>query len=91
VAVIASGGMSHFVVDEELDRKVLHALLTGRHEALTSLDERLFESGTSEIKSWIVGAGVLSQTSLRMDYHAYQPCYRSPAGTGSGMGFATWG
>lgn len=90
VGVIASGGLSHFVVDEVLDRKVLDALRTGDADALTSIDESIFESGTSEIKNWIAGAGILAETSLRLDHETYVPCYRSEAGTGSGMGFVTW-
>ncbi|MBT5180709.1 MAG: protocatechuate 3,4-dioxygenase, partial [Rhodospirillaceae bacterium] len=35
-------------------------------------------------------AGILSQTSLEMDLLDYVPCYRTEAGTGNAMAFATW-
>lgn len=95
VAFIASGGLSHFVVNEDFDRAVLDAMLAGDAAALTSLPENMFESGTSEIKNWIVVAGAmaeagLNRASLKMTLIDYVPCYRSQAGTGSGMGFAYW-
>jgi hypothetical protein len=34
VAIIASGGLSHFIVEEELDRKILQALRDGDSESL---------------------------------------------------------
>jgi hypothetical protein len=90
VCVIASGGMTHFVLDEEFDRKVLDAMLAGDAETLTTLPENMFQSGTSEIKNWIVAAGMLAGTGLSMKLIDYVPCYRSEAGTGSAMGFALW-
>jgi hypothetical protein len=90
VAVIASGGMTHFVIDEEFDRKMLNAMETGDGAALSAPTEDLFQSGTSEIKNWIVTAGIMANTGLRMRVVDYVPCYRSEAGTGSAMGFAVW-
>lgn len=90
VMFIASGGLSHFVVNEEFDHKVLDAMLAGDAAALTSLPENMFESGTSEIKNWIVVAGAMAAAGLKMTLVDYVPCYRSEAGTGSGMGFAYW-
>jgi hypothetical protein len=49
-----------------------------------------FRSGTSETKNWLVVAGMLAETGLDMELLDYVPCYRSEAGTGSGMAFATW-
>jgi OH-DDVA oxygenase/3-O-methylgallate 3,4-dioxygenase len=88
IAVIASGGLSHFVVDEEFDRKVLDIFERSDFDALTSLPEEYFESGTSEIKNWITTAGILEGFQMRVV--DYLPCYRSEAGTGSGLGFAVW-
>src|ERR1700704_6157262 len=51
----------------------------------------MFQAGTSEIKNWIAVAGAMSESDLPMTLVDYVPCYRSEAGTGSGMGFATWG
>ena len=41
VALMASGGLSHFVVDEELDRKILAAMETGDEAALEAVRKRL--------------------------------------------------
>ena len=90
VAVIASGGLSHFVVDEAFDRKVLDALQSGDGATLSCLPEAMFQSGTSEFKNWIVAAGVMAEAGLAMTLEDYVPCYRSEAGSGSGMGFARW-
>jgi 3-O-methylgallate 3,4-dioxygenase len=90
VAVIASGGMTHFVVNEGFDRQVLDAMQHGDAAALTGLPEEMFQSGTSEIKNWITVAGAMAEAGLKMTLVDYVPCYRSEAGTGSGMGFAQW-
>jgi hypothetical protein len=90
VGVIASGGMTHFVIDEAFDKKVLDAMLAGDAQALTSLPEDMFQSGTSEIKNWIAVAGMMAEAGLKMRLIDYVPCYRSLAGTGSAMGFAQW-
>jgi 3-O-methylgallate 3,4-dioxygenase len=48
------------------------------------------QSGTSELKNWLVTAAILEQTGLALAHHDYIPCYRSVAGTGNAMGFAEW-
>jgi OH-DDVA oxygenase/3-O-methylgallate 3,4-dioxygenase len=53
VAVFASGGMSHFVIDEEFDRKFVGALKSRDKDYLTSIPLKHLQSGTSELKSWI--------------------------------------
>ena len=90
VAVIASGGLTHFVVDEEFDREVLDALKRDDAAALSRLAENMFQSGTSEIKNWIAVAGAMAEAGLSMNLLDYVPCYRSEAGTGSAMGFVVW-
>jgi len=90
VAVGGSGGMSHFVIDEAFDRDIMQAMRLGDTEHIFALDDRLFRAGTSEIKNWLVAAGILAQTKLEMQILDYVPCYRSEAGTGCAMGFATW-
>ncbi|MFN3889689.1 MAG: hypothetical protein ACK4MV_04765 [Beijerinckiaceae bacterium] len=90
VAVAASGGMSHFVVDEEMDLRLLEAMRTRNYDLLLSEPDIHFRSGTSEIKNWIVVAGILTETRLEMRLLDYAACYRTEAGTGSGMGFALW-
>jgi len=88
VAVLATGGMSHFVVDEELDRKVLKAMQDKDAETLKSLPKHRLKAGTSEIRNWLTVAGAVEE--LDMHLHEYVPCYRSPAGTGCAMGFVSW-
>lgn len=88
VAVITSGGLSHFVIDEELDRRVLDAIAAGDPAPLVSIERNRLRSGNSEILNWITAAGAL--TGLRADFVDYVPGYRSEAGTGTGMAFAAW-
>jgi hypothetical protein len=90
VAFIASGGMTHFVLDESLDHELLAAMRAGDASKLAGIPENLFQAGTSEIKNWIVVAGVMAEAGLKMSLVDYVPCYRSEAGTGSAMGFARW-
>jgi hypothetical protein len=90
VAVFASGGMSHFVIDEEFDRKFVTALKNRDQNYLTSIPLADLQSGTSELKSWISLAGLLANESPPMQEIAYVPCYRSPAGTGTANGFYWW-
>lgn len=90
VAVCASGGLSHFVIDEAFDHRIIEALRTNDAAALLAEPNVLFQSGTSEVKNWITAAGILSDTRLRMKLLDYVPCYRSEAGTGNAMAFATW-
>ncbi len=88
VAVIASGGLSHFVVDEELDRRVLSAITARDAGSLGSLSRDQLRSGTSETLNWIAAAGALE--NLAPAVLDYVPGYRTPAGTGAGMAFARW-
>ncbi|CAN0423136.1 unnamed protein product, partial [Phaeothamnion confervicola] len=90
VAVFASGGMSHFVIDEDFDRKFVAALRKKDKEYLTSIPLAELQSGTSELKSWISLAGLLEPMTARMHELDYVPCYRSPAGTGTANGFYWW-
>lgn len=90
VAVIASGGLSHFVIDEAFDEHVIQSMLAGNAAELAGIGEDMFQSGTSEIKNWIATAGVMAEAGLAMRMVDYVPCYRSEAGTGSAMGFAVW-
>ena len=53
VAVMASGGLSHFVVDEEIDRATLKALAEKDVDGLRSLPREKLRSGTSEILNWV--------------------------------------
>ncbi len=90
VVLIASGGLSHFVVDESLDQKVLQALSPFDAASLQSIPESWFNGNSGEIKSWMAVAAAMNEAGLRIDMRDYTPCYRTPAGTGSGMGFVAW-
>ena len=90
VAVVASGGLSHFVVDEELDRKVLGALESKDADTLTSLPRNRLYSATSETLNWVAVGGAMQDTPLKMELVDYVPVYRTEAGTGGGWAFARW-
>jgi len=87
VAIFGSGGMSHFVIDEELDWAFFKALNHRDEQALTSMAEADLQSGTSELKNWITAAGALFETGLEGGMVDYVPCYRSEAGTGTANGW----
>ncbi len=88
VGCLASGGLSHFVVQPEWDRFFLDALAAGDFHALRSIPEEHLQSGTSESKNWITVAGACAD--LRFREVDYVPCYRTPAGTGTGAAFGIW-
>ncbi|MFD3524237.1 hypothetical protein [Streptomyces sp. NPDC058653] len=90
VGIVASGGLSHFVIDEELDRAFIEALISRDTDHLRSLPDAVLRSGTSEMRNWIVVAGALHSSPLRAELVGYEPCYRSEAGTGCAMAFMTW-
>jgi 3-O-methylgallate 3,4-dioxygenase len=88
VGVIASGGLSHFVVDEELDQKVIAAIRNKDLATLGSLDPRQLQAGSSEIRNWLVVSAMARD--LDIEWIEYVPGYRSPALTGTGLAFAAW-
>jgi 3-O-methylgallate 3,4-dioxygenase len=88
VALVASGGLSHFVTDEALDRRTLEALRAGDARALCDLPAHLLNSGNSEVRNWIVVAAACQGMQLAWD--DYIPVYRTAAGTGCGLTFARW-
>lgn len=90
VAVFASGGMSHFVIDEEFDQRFITALRNKDKAYLTSIPLPQLQSGTSELKSWISLAGLMEDMNVEMHQLDYVPCYRSAAGTGTANGFFWW-
>jgi hypothetical protein len=88
IAVVASGGLSHFHTDSELDERVLGALRTGDGDVLRGLPMSALRSGSSEILNWVLAAGALA--ALKVSWSDYVPVYRTPAGTGIGLAFAVW-
>jgi hypothetical protein len=88
VVVMATGGLSHFVVDEEFDRRFLKLMAEGGVEDHAALPLEKLQSGNSELRCWSALAG--SVEGKAMTLIDYVPCYRSPAGTGCAMAFAYW-
>lgn len=88
VAIMASGGLSHFVLDEETDHMVLDAIKNKDAETLCSFPTERLNSASSEIRNWITTAGACEH--LDFEVIEYVPVTRSPAGTGGGWGFARW-
>jgi hypothetical protein len=90
VVLIASGGLSHFVIEEDLDQEIIAGLREKDLKKLTDHDVLRFNSGTSEIRNWIVVAGAMEDCDLSFELVDFVPCYRSEAGTGCAMAFGQW-
>ncbi len=88
IGVIASGGLSHFLVDEDFDRAILKACADKDAKFLQTLPRNKLHSGSSEILNWVGVAGAAEH--LDLNWFEYVPGYRTPAGTGTGLSFATW-
>jgi len=88
IGVVASGGLSHFTVDEDLDNSVMEALRSKSYADLCSIPKNKLNSGNSEIRNWICMAGACEGLDLK--FMEYYPAYRTPAGTGTGLCFAHW-
>lgn len=88
VAIMASGGLSHFVVDEELDLRVMDAIRHGDSASLRTIPRCALNSGSSEILNWVLAAGAVGD--LPVQSATYLPLYRTPAGTGVGAAFVVW-
>jgi hypothetical protein len=88
VGIIASGGLSHFLVDEEFDRAILKACADKDAAFLQNLPRNKLHSGSSEILNWVGIAGACEH--LDLNWFEYVPGYRTPAGTGTGLSFASW-
>ena len=56
--------------------------------AIEGLPREKLNSGSSEIRNWIAVAGAVEH--LGLEWSLYEPGYRTPAGTGTGLGFAYW-
>ena len=88
VAILASGGLSHFVLDEEIDQQVIRGMREKNGEILCSLPKERLQSAASEIRNWITVAA--ASEHLDFELVDYVPVARSAAGTGGGWGFARW-
>ena len=88
VGIIASGGLSHFLVDEDFDRAILKACADKNRNFLQTLPRNKLHAGSSEILNWVGVAGACEHLDLA--WFEYVPGYRTPAGTGTGLSFASW-
>jgi Catalytic LigB subunit of aromatic ring-opening dioxygenase len=88
VGIMASGGLSHFLVNESLDNTVVEAMRRNDTATLSSLSPSILQSGSSEIRNWICLMGAID--GLTLDWLTYVPAYRSRALTGVGLGFGHW-
>jgi hypothetical protein len=88
IAIVGSGGLSHFMLDPALDHNVLGALGAYDEAAIAAIPESSLQSGSSEIKNWIVAGAALEGFTMRViDYIS---AYRTGAATGIGLAFALW-
>jgi Catalytic LigB subunit of aromatic ring-opening dioxygenase len=88
VAVVASGGLSHFLCEEPFDRRIVAALQTNDVETLVGVPQEAMLSGSSEIRNWVMVAGMV--TELKSDFTEYIPVHRTPLGSGIGLAFMSW-
>jgi hypothetical protein len=88
VAVVASGGLSHFLCEEAFDRSIIAALQSHDAETLRRIPQVAMLSGSSEIRNWVMVAGMMGSSPT--DFVEYMPVYRTPLGTGIGLAFLTW-
>ncbi len=88
VGIMASGGLSHFLVDEPFDQAVIAALRHKDHGFFRAAPLHKLRSGSSEIRNWICLAGAVG--GLDLDWISYVPGYRTPALTGTGLCFASF-
>ena len=78
VAVIATGGLSHFpelslarlgTSDVEFDRRIVRQLEAGDHEALRALTiKELHETGSHELLNWLVLVGAVTPARARVRF-----------------------
>ena len=88
VAIMASGGLSHFVLDEDIDQQLIRGMREKNGEILSSLPKERLQSASSEIRNWITTSAACEHLDFEMV--DYVPVARTPAGTGGGWGFARW-
>lgn len=88
IAVVASGGLSHFLCEEAFDREIVQALQANDSNVLSKIPQEALLSGSSEIRNWVMLSGMVEH--LRSDFTEYIPVYRTPVGTGIGLAFMTW-
>lgn len=90
VAILTTGGLTHFVVDEAWDRVFLRAMQIRDETWLRDIPQNELMAGTSECKSWIATAAAMNSKNLEMNLVDYQTLYRTEGGTGSSCAFVSW-
>lgn len=90
VALFCSGGLTHFVIDEDLDRRVIKGMQEKDERALAAIPESYLLGNTCEIRNWLPVSTGMNSLGKRMTLVDYVPCYRTEAGTGNAMGFVYW-
>lgn len=88
VGIIASGGLSHFVTDTDIDNTVIEAIKSKSEQTLRQLPRERLKAGSSEIRNWVILAGAMEEFNL--NWLDYTPVFRTLGGTGIGMTFASW-
>jgi 3-O-methylgallate 3,4-dioxygenase len=89
VAVLASGGLSHTVIDEEMDRALLDGIVEKNPDQLRNLPMERLKNGTSELLNWVIVAGAMEDRDFTF-ITDYMPSYRTEAGTGNGLAVGYW-
>jgi hypothetical protein len=87
IVIVASGGLSHTKIDEELDQQFIQALKQNDTGYMGAMPASILVEGTSEIRNWIVTAAATNRGGTLVDYF---PLYRTRTGVGCAMGFAYW-
>ena len=64
VGVIAPGGLSHFLVDEDFDRQILKALADKDAGFLQHIPRTKLMGGSSKILNWVAVAGAVEHLDM---------------------------
>lgn len=88
IAVVASGGLSHFVVDEAWDQHILTLMREGDPQKLQAIPPKYLRSGNSEVMNWIAIAAACQH--LQPQWDAYAPVYAQDHREGVGLAFMEW-
>ena len=87
VVFMASGGLSHTIIEEDLDGAFMDAVQRHDLDFMAGMDPARLVTGTSELRNWIAVAAAGSTGGRIIDY---VPAYRTATGVGCSMGFALW-